>query len=195
MGLRLKILALFLLGAILLLNCALPIGSRRTLVKRNPMPYPTEPVLSVENQVSIAGTYFRDPSIHYGNASTRLRLFGFDGFIHSTSSLPHKDMFHGSLDDWDWSKHRIIRFEGQSQGCQRGVTLILPLRQGEREALVPVSFVFGKTSFYDELKQEMEKNRIKAMFDSRLDIEQTAYLFFLIQKRCIRFRSYAIQEF
>ncbi|MCG6195098.1 hypothetical protein LFX25_17810 [Leptospira sp. FAT2] len=195
MNLRLKILALFLLGAILLLNCALPIGSRRTLVKRNPMPYPTEPVLSVENQVSIAGTYFRDPSIHYGNASTRLRLFGFDGFIHSTSSLPHKDMFHGSLDDWDWSKHRIIRFEGQSQGCQRGVTLILPLRQGEREALVPVSFVFGKTSFYDELKQEMEKNKIKAMFDSRLDIEQTAYLFFLIQKRCIRFRSYAIQEF
>ncbi|RHX94798.1 hypothetical protein DLM76_05485 [Leptospira yasudae] len=191
----LKIPTLFLLGVILLLNCALPIGSRRTLVKRNPMPYPTEPVLSVENQVSIAGTYFRDPSIHYGNASTRLRLFGFDGFIHSTSSLPHKDMFHGSLDDWDWSKHRIIRFEGQSQGCQRGVTLILPLRQGEREALVPVSFVFGKTSFYDELKQEMEKNKIKALFDSRLDIEQTAYLFFLIQKRCIRFRSYAIQEF
>ncbi|MBW0433105.1 hypothetical protein HGB47_05675 [Leptospira yasudae] len=195
MKVRLKILTVFLLGANLLLNCALPIGSRRTLVKRNPMPYPTEPVLSVENQVSIAGTYFRDPSIHYGNASTRLRLFGFDGFIHSTSSLPHKDMFHGSLDDWDWSKHRIIRFEGQSQGCQRGVTLILPLRQGEREALVPVSFVFGKTSFYDELKQEMEKNKIKAMFDSRLDIEQTAYLFFLIQKRCIRFRSYAIQEF
>ncbi|RHX82399.1 hypothetical protein [Leptospira yasudae] len=195
MKVRLKIPTLFLLGVILLLNCALPIGSRRTLVKRNPMPYPTEPVLSVENQVSIAGTYFRDPSIHYGNASTRLRLFGFDGFIHSTSSLPHKDMFHGSLDDWDWSKHRIIRFEGQSQGCQRGVTLILPLRQGEREALVPVSFVFGKTSFYDELKQEMEKNKIKALFDSRLDIEQTAYLFFLIQKRCIRFRSYAIQEF
>ncbi|TGL78574.1 hypothetical protein [Leptospira yasudae] len=195
MKVRLKILTLFLLGATLLLNCTLPIGSRRTLVKRNPMPYPTEPVLSVENQVSIAGTYFRDPSIHYGNASTRLRLFGFDGFIHSTSSLPHKDMFHGSLDDWDWSKHRIIRFEGQSQGCQRGVTLILPLRQGEREALVPVSFVFGKTSFYDELKQEMEKNKIKALFDSRLDIEQTAYLFFLIQKRCIRFRSYAIQEF
>ncbi|EMY77331.1 hypothetical protein LEP1GSC060_3008 [Leptospira weilii serovar Ranarum str. ICFT] len=195
MKFRVKTSVLTLLGAILLLNCTLPIGNRRTLVRRNPMPYPTSPILSPENQVSVAGTYFRDPSIHYGNASTRLRLFGFDGFIHSTSSLPHKDMFHGSLDDWDWSKHRIVRFEGQSQGCQRGVTLILPLRQGERETLVPVSFVFGKTSFYEELKVEMEKNKIKALFDSRLDIEQTAYLFWLIQKRCIRFKSYAIQEF
>ncbi|MBF3378367.1 hypothetical protein [Leptospira borgpetersenii] len=192
---QIKIFLLFYLSGILFLGCALPIGNRRTLVKRNPMPYPTDAILSPENRVSITGTYFRDPSIHYGNASTRLRLFGFDGFIHSTSSLPHKDMFHGSLDDWDWSKHRIIRFEGQSQGCQIGVTLILPLRQGEREALVPVSFVFGKTSFYDELKQEMKKNKIKALFDSKLDIEQTAYLFWLIQKKCIRFKSYAIQEF
>ncbi|MFE1937708.1 hypothetical protein [Leptospira kirschneri] len=195
MKFQIKIFTLGVLGVILSLNCIVPIGSRRTLVKRNPMPYPTNSVLSPENHVSVAGTYFRDPSIHYGNASTRLRLFGFDGFIHSTSSLPHKDMFHGSLDDWDWSKHRIIRFEGESQGCQRGVTLILPLRQGERETLVPISFVFGKTSFYEELKQEMEKNKIKALFDSKLDIEQTAYLFWLIQKKCIRFKSYAIQEF
>ncbi|XDD52089.1 hypothetical protein AB3N59_18010 [Leptospira sp. WS92.C1] len=159
------------------------------------MPYPTDPLSSVSNRVSITGIYFRDPSIHIGSASTRLNVFGFDGFIHSTSSLPHKDMFHGSLDDWDWSKHRIIRFEGQSQGCQRGVTLILPLRQGEQETLVPISFVFGKSSFYDELKQEMEKNKIKALFDSKLDIEQTSFLFWLVQKKCIRFKSYAIQEF
>ncbi|RHX87798.1 hypothetical protein DLM78_02095 [Leptospira stimsonii] len=188
------LIAIFI-GYASILDCTLPIGNRRTLIKRNPMPYPTDSILSPENRVSLAGTYFRDPSVHYGNASTRLKLIGFDGFIHSTSSLPHKDMFHGSLDDWDWSKHRIIQFEGQSQGCQRGVTLILPLRQGEQQSLVPVSFVFGKSSFYDELKQEMEKNKIKALFDSKLDIEQTSYLFWLVQKRCIRFKSYAIQEF
>ncbi|PKA05780.1 hypothetical protein CH375_03325 [Leptospira ellisii] len=189
------IVCVLMLSVSFCFDCALPLGSRRTLVKRNPMPYPTDSFLSPENRVSVNGTYFRDPSIHYGNASTRLRLFGFDGLIHSTSSLPHKDMFHGSLDEWDWSKHRIIRFAGESQGCQRGVTLILPLRQGEQEAFVPVSFVFGKKSFYEELKQEMEKNRIKALFDSRLDVEETAYFFWLVRKKCIRFKSYAIQEF
>lgn len=70
---QIKIFTLTVLGVILFSNCILAIGNRRTLVKRNPMPYPTDGILSPENHVSVAGTYFRDPSIHYGNASTRLR--------------------------------------------------------------------------------------------------------------------------
>lgn len=170
-------------------------GGRRALVRRSPEPYPTGLGIPPENEVRLNGFNFRDPSIHYGASSTMLKTGGFDGWIRSTVSLPFKDMFHTSLEGWDWSEHRIVRFEGESKGCQTGIRLVLPLKQGSRESFVPVNFVFGPTSFYEELRQKMQESSIEALFDSRLDIENTAYIFGIFRRKCIRFRSYGIQKF
>ncbi|PJZ70967.1 hypothetical protein CH373_00030 [Leptospira perolatii] len=175
--------------------CNTSTGGNRALVRRNPEPYPAGIGLSLENDVHVNGANFRDPSIHYGASSTKLKTFGFDGWIRSTTSLPFKDMFHATLDGWDWSKYRIVRFAGDSKGCQSGVSIVLPLKQGSRDAYVPISFVFGPKSFYEELKEQMEAHDIQALFDSRLDIENTSYVLGIFRKKCIRFRSYGIQKF
>ncbi len=177
------------------LPSCVPYEGNRVLVRRNPEPYPTGLGIPPENDVSINGIHFRDPSIHFGASSTKLRTGGFDGLIRSVSSLPHKDMFHASLDGWDWSSYRIIRFEGESKGCQFGVRLFLPIKRGGNEAFIPIHFVFGPTSFYEELREQMKLNSIEALFDSRLDIEYKAYIFGLFRRKCLKFQSYAIQKF
>ncbi|WP_039948388.1 hypothetical protein [Leptospira fainei] len=170
-------------------------GGTRVLIRRNPEPYPSGLGIPPENDVRLNGFHFRDPSIHYGASSTALKTGGFDGWIRATLSLPFKDMFHTSLEGWDWSEHRIVRFEGESKGCQTGIRLVLPLKQGSTDSYIPVNFVFGPTSFYEELQSKMKENSIEALFDSRLDLENTAYLFGIFRRKCIRFRSYGIQKF
>ncbi|TGK11637.1 hypothetical protein EHO60_04890 [Leptospira fletcheri] len=199
MNLRLNYKGIFLVTLFLaefsaIASC-IAMGGTRALVRRNPEPYPTGLGIPPENEVRLNGFNFRDPSIHYGASSTMLKTGGFDGWIRSTVSLPFKDMFHTSLEGWDWSEHRIVRFEGESKGCQTGIRLVLPLKQGSRESFVPVNFVFGPTSFYEELRQKMQESSIEALFDSRLDIENTSYIFGVFRRKCIRFRSYGIQKF
>ncbi|EPG65201.1 hypothetical protein [Leptospira wolffii] len=190
---------IFLLSVLGLIGSAafscVSLGGTRALVHRNPEPYPTGLGFPPENDVSINGVHFRDPSIHFGSASTKLRTGAFDGLIRSISSLPHKDMFHVSLDGWDWSRHRIVKFSGESKGCQMGMRLFLPIKRGSNEAFIPIHFVFGQKSFYEELQAQMESNGIEALFDSRLDVENTSYIFGLFRRKCLRFQSYAIQKF
>lgn len=178
-----------------LVGCIQMGASGRALVRRNPEPYPTGIGIPPDNDVHLNGANFRDPSIHYGESSTKLRTGGFDGYIRTTTSFPHKDMFHASLDGWDWSEHRIVKFEGESKGCQFGVRLFLPIKRGSNDAFIPIHFTFGNKSFYEDLGEQMKANSIEALFDSRLDVEYTAYIFGLFRRKCLRFQSYGIQKF
>ncbi|TGK03045.1 hypothetical protein EHQ53_06195 [Leptospira langatensis] len=186
---------LLVLAECMSLNFCVPMMENRALVRRNPEPYPTGLGIPPDNDVSINGVNFRDPSIHFGASSTKLRTGVFDGLIRTTTSLPHKDMFHASLDGWDWSEHRIVRFEGESKGCQFGVRLFLPVKQGSNDSFIPIHFVFGRKSFYEELQDLMKEYSIEALFDSRLDVENTMYIFGLFRRKCLRFHSYGIQKF
>lgn len=179
--------------------------SRQILLrKNNPMP----------NEVSYGGVFgnpsksfvtpvsggdFRDAAIHIGSEHSIVMnssgLKGVDALsITQVSALPHKDMLNTNLEDWDLSGHELVEVIGESQGCQTGVTLYIPVKQGNNNSVIPVNFKFANKTFYEELRENMEKNKILALFDSRLDKERESYVFGIVRRECTRFRGIGIKK-
>jgi hypothetical protein len=141
---------------------------------------------------------FRDPAIHIGSENSIVlddRRNGVDviSLIH-VSAVPHKDMFNAPLSSFDLTKYEVVDFLGESLGCQSGITIYLPIRNGIGNRILPIRFKFSKTSFYDELRKKMESEKIIALFNSRMDKDRQSYLFGIFRSECLIFKSFALKE-
>lgn len=190
----------FLFLLLLIFNCHLTRPHQVLLRKNNPMPNEVNPTFNLDKRpvTTVARGKFRDASIHIGSETSIVMnnaQRGIDAFaIVDISALPSKDMLNTNLEDFDLNKMELIHVLGESSGCQTGVTLYIPVNNGENKRYVPVNFNFAKNSFYDDLRKKMEQEKILGFFDSRLDKERQSYLFGIFRRECIRFRAIGIRK-
>lgn len=141
---------------------------------------------------------FRDPSIHVG-AIAAPHMFasgvGVDAIsVVTQSSLPSSEILHARIADYDMTTHRFVPFVGRTSGCTYGVNV--PVKGRTRDGssvVVPVRFRFGLRTFYQDLTEQMEKNNVIALFDSRLDRDQTMVFFGVLTRSCYVFHAIGIQ--
>lgn len=192
--------AFALLPALLLgiAGCRSGDGRQLLLPDRSPMPNPVVTGPAATRPHDLGTGPFRDPSIHVG-AIAAPHMFasgvGVDAIsVVTQSSLPSSEILHARIADYDMTRHRFVPFVGRTSGCTYGVNV--PVRGRTRDGssvVVPVRFRFGLRTFYQDLTEQMEKNNVIALFDSRLDRDQTIILFGLLTRSCYIFHGIGIQ--